>query len=129
MITKDKTQSMSKRLDRIYVSHTETDLTLHPVAVSYCAIPHSIFKAGKDPGGAESEGIAGKGSAVQVYPSVSDHLPVRLSQVGPKGKSSPQIPGWMAEDTLFKSIFLGLLERSGLSGDNTSTLSCATANL
>ena len=117
-ITKDKTQSMSKRLDRIYVSHTETDLTLHPVAVSYCAIPHSIFKAGKDPGGAESEGIAGKGSAVRVYPSVSDHLPVRLSPVGPKGKSSPQIPGWMAEDTLFKSIFLGLLERSGLNGDN-----------
>ena len=113
-ITKDKSQSMSKRLDRIYVSHTETDLTLHPIAAAYCAIPHSIFKAVKDPEGAETAETVWKGSTVRVYPSVSDHLPVRLAPVGSKGKSSPQIPGWMAEDPLFGSLFLGLLERSGL---------------
>ena len=114
-ITKDKSQSMSKRLDRIYVSHTETDLTLQPMAAAYVATPHSIFKAEKDLEGAEAEGMAWKDSTARVYPSVSDHVPVRLSPVGPKGKSSPQIPRWMAEDPLFESIFLGLLERSGLS--------------
>ena len=114
-ITKDKTQSLSKRLDRIYVSHTETDLTLHPIAAAYCAIPHSIFKTGND---SETEGVVWKGCNARVYPSVSDHVPVRLAPMGPKGKGSPHIPRWMAEDPLFESIFLDLLERSGLNTDN-----------
>jgi hypothetical protein len=113
-VAADPARSVSKRLDRIYVSHSETDLALNPPVVCYCSVPHSLLARETGPHDELSGGDV-EGCDIMVRKSSSsDHIPVGISFGCPRGKGSPHIPRWMVEDALFGEIFLGLLAGSGL---------------
>jgi hypothetical protein len=102
--------SCTRRLDRVYLSHSEMDLSLTPVQASYASTPHNILK--KVVGTPSSFSV---GELHQLWskggdPPVSDHIPISIRFLkGKKKFNSPRIPVWMASDPRYSRILLDLL--------------------
>ena len=103
----EKELSSTSRLDRIYVSHSESDIALDPPTASFVPVPYSVLRSK----GFDKEGNYDVGRHWDNYVApVSDHLPVSISYAKSGPPSSKKIPLWMAEDKRYIHIFTSFLE-------------------
>jgi hypothetical protein len=104
-ICEDPTKTVTRRLDRIYVSHSEIDLALNPAQTAYVHLPNSIVP--------DLRGRSYLLSPAQRTPAlpVSDHIAVGLSFARGKlvFRSGKRIQRWLAKEPLFRTLFGELL--------------------
>lgn len=90
--------SQTSRLDRVYISHSEADQTLHTPVVYLPAVKHTALTA--------NEGRNAKGKKLY-WKATSDHFPIVIKFIptAPSKKREFNIPSWVGDSKAFKDHF------------------------
>ena len=108
-ITKNLINSRTSRLDRHYISFTETDLAVTMPDATIAAVPHSVLSVYGQVTAEELTELKMTREQMKLKrrSAASDHVPVqiRFHDAAREHSNSPRIPVWIAEDPRFARYF------------------------